>query len=77
MTEIKTVFHRRTTVKTIVRAMATKNDLSSSTNRYLVPENGGHTVAESLLNMDGDKFKFRLHNGDVVYFDTLDNIWLL
>ena len=65
-----------TTVKTIVRAKATKNDFFGAEYKFLVPQNGGHAVAKWHMSVISP-FKFQLLNADIVPFETLDNIWLL
>ena len=67
---------KSTTVKTIVRAKAIKTDLSGIEYKFLVPQSGGHAVARWIMSTTA-AFKFQLLNGDIVPFDSLDNIWLL
>ena len=65
-------------IQVLARAKATKNDLLSSANLYLIPMQvaEGYEVARYATGATRG-FAFKAHDGREFLFETLDNIWLL
>lgn len=74
--ESKTIVDKKTTVKLIVKRLATLQDLNEWRNNFVVPIDGGHVTA-TIVAFTNKVYVFKLCTGETTVFTSLENIYVL